>query len=92
MASDEKLVTVEDIDLSDVHMKLDKYIWKMLKRHQKMWDGSLGDTTVMEHCICVKPDARPVKAQPYRSGLKARELERLEIEKQLAVDVIEPGN
>lgn len=91
MAADEKPVTAEDIDLNDMDKKLHKSIQTMLRRHEKIWDGSLGGITVTEHQIELNPEARPVKAHPYQSGPKPCELERFDIEKQLANDVIEPA-
>ena len=43
-----------------------------------------------EHRIDLKPDAKPHKAQPRRSGLKERELLDFEIQKQRKAGIIEP--
>ncbi len=90
MGEDEKPVTADDIDLSGVDKSYHKRIRAMLRKHESMWSGQLGEITVTEHRIELKPDARPHKAQPRRSGLKERELTDFEINKQLEANVIEP--
>lgn len=92
MAAEEKPVTTEDIDLSDADQKHHRSIRTMMKRHEKMWVGSLGNITVTEHHIEMVTDARAVKYQPYRSGTRTRQIERLESEKQISAGVIEPTN
>lgn len=72
MAADKKPINTEDIHISDVDTKLHKSIRTMVKRHEKMWDGTLGDTTVTERRIEFNPDARLVKDQKYRTGPKTR--------------------
>ena len=66
-------------------------IRRMLRKHESMWDGRLGEISVTEHHIDLVPGARPVKAHPYRQGLKGRELEDFEIQKQLKEGIIEPA-
>lgn len=46
MAKDEKPVTAENTDLSDVDKKHHRFIRTMLNRHEKIWYGSIGDITV----------------------------------------------
>ena len=62
----------------------------MLRKHEKMWSGQLGEITVTEHHIDLIKGARPLKSHPYRAGPKPRELEKFEIDKQLKAGVIEP--
>ncbi len=90
MGEDEKPVTADDIDLSGVDKSYHQRIRAMLRKHESMWSGQLGEITVTEHHIDLKPDARPHKAQPRRAGLKERELIEFEIKKQLEANVIEP--
>ena len=91
MANDDKPVTAADINLEDVEKKYHSDIRSMLKRHEEMWSGKLGEIKVSEHHIDLVPGARPAKSHPYRAGPKARELEQFEIEKQLKAEVIEPA-
>lgn len=90
MESDENPTTADDIDLGDVDKRHHKAIRNMLRKHEKMWSGQLGEITVTEHHIDLVKGARPFKSHPYRAGPKARELEKFEIDKQLKAGVIEP--
>ena len=60
----------------------------MLRKHEKIWSGQLGDINVTQMHIDLKPDAKPFKSPPYRAGPETRELERAEITKQLDAGVI----
>ncbi len=91
MGEDEKPVTADDIDLSGVPKSYHKRIRTMLRKHESMWSGQLGEITVTEHHIDLKPGARPYKAQPRRAGLKERELTEFEVKKQLEANVVEPS-
>ena len=64
----------------------------MLKKFSKMWQGQLGELKVGKHRIELKPDAKPVFAQPRRAGPAAREAERAEVKKMLELTVIEPAS
>ena len=64
----------------------------MLRKHESLWDGTLGDINITQHAIYLIPDARPFKSAPYRVGPKQRELEQVEITKQLEAGVIEPSS
>ena len=61
----------------------------MLKKHELMRSGELGDISITKHRIDLIPNARFI-SPPYRTGPKTRELEQFEVEKQLKVGVIEP--
>ena len=50
--------------------------------------GILGDIGVIK--IPLKPDAKPVKQRPYRLNPKYKEKFRMELDKMLAVGIIEP--
>jgi len=66
-------------------------VLRMLDKHAKMWDGSLGDIKATEHRIDLKPDTNLVRAAPYRMGPTRRQLASEEINKMLAKGVIEPA-
>lgn len=91
MNEEEKPVTAEDIELSEVEQKYHPRIREMLKRHEAMWNGRLGEIKVAEHAIDLKEGAKPFKSAPYRSGPTARQLESFELKKQLEAGVIEPA-
>ena len=50
------------------------------------------DINITQHSIDLIPGACPFKSVPYRAGPKTREVEQLEIEKQLKSGVIELSN
>lgn len=56
-----------------------------------MWDGRLGTVSASKHRIDLVPGAKPVFQPPYRAGPRQRELEKMEIDKMLEADVIEPS-
>ena len=62
----------------------------MLSPHRKMRDRRLGTVTATEHLIDLLNGSRPIHAQPFRAGARAREIARVEIEKMLSQEVIEP--
>lgn len=54
-----------------------------------MWDGHLGRTTMTKRRIELsQPNAAPVHPTPYLTGPKTRALEKAQIEKMLAENVI----
>ena len=61
----------------------------MLEPHKSMWDGTLGTPHATTHRIDLDANAKPVFQQPYRAGLRAREIERSEVDRMLREDVIE---
>ena len=90
MGEDEKPITADDIDI-DVPEDKVADVRTMLKKHEGAWSGQLGEINVTELRIDLKPDAIPFKSAPYCAGPKTRELEKAEIDKQLAADIIEPA-
>ncbi len=64
----------------------------MLHEFEDMWQGQLGTVKVTEHRIELEPGSRPVRLPPHRSGHKAREVEKTEVEEMLRLDVIEPAS
>jgi Reverse transcriptase (RNA-dependent DNA polymerase) len=63
----------------------------MLERHRSMWDGRLGQVHAATHRIDLIPTVKPVHAQPYRAGPRARAAESAEIQRMLKEGVIEPA-
>jgi len=88
---EEKPFTADDLDLSDFDAKYHANIRDMMRKHEDMWSGKLGNITVTEHTIDLEPGARPHRAVPYRSGPKERELQGVELRKWLDEDAIEPS-
>ena len=64
----------------------------MLKQHESLWSGKLGEISATKHHIRLIEGARPFKSAPYRAGPKTRELEEEEVKRQLEAGVIEPSN
>ena len=83
--------TVDNIDLSHVQPTLQSDVRQLLKKYEKLFDGTLGEINTTKHRIQLKNDALPVHAQPYRAGPSAREFEHLEVNKMLEHNVIEPA-
>ena len=92
MKEDEAPMTADDIDLSEADEQYHDQIRSMLRKHESMWSGKLGEINIAQHSIELKEDAKPFKSAPYRSGPKNRELEEFELKKQLEAGVIEPSN
>ena len=84
-------MTEAKVELSLTEGKEDK-IRAMLKQHEKLWSGKLGEIMSTKHSIRLIEGARPSKSAPYRGGLKTRELEKEEVRRQLEAGVIEESN
>ncbi len=91
MEQDEEPITADKIPLDEVPENLRCRVRQMLKKHEQMWLGKLGEINVTEHGINLKPDAKPFKSPPFRAGPKMRELIQFEVDKQLKAGVIEPA-
>ncbi len=76
-------------DFSEKSLK--EGILRMLRKHQDMWKGQLGEVKATEHRIDLEPDTRPIRQAPYRAGQKTRELIKSEIDRMTAQGVIEPA-
>lgn len=63
----------------------------MFKKHENMLSGQRGDINVTQHCIDLIPVSLPVKSAPYHAGTEIRELEKFDVNKQLATGVITPA-
>ena len=86
-----KLATIgdywDDEMVSKVTQLLHEYQDIFPMKFSKM-KGILGDIGVMK--IPLKPDAKPVKQCPYRLNPKYKDKVKVELEKMLAVGIIEP--
>ena len=81
----------KEVDLSHIGDEtLKSRIFKMLSKHEKMWDGSLGTIKVTEHRIELEPGTKPIRSLPYRQGPATRRMTAEQIQEQLDAGVIEP--
>jgi transposase InsO family protein len=62
--------------------------FETLRPFASMWDGHLGKIEAVQHHIVT--DGPPVASQPYRAGPTARQAIDTEIDRMIAMDVIEP--
>lgn len=85
---DEKTIQADDSKLDIPDERLDE-VHNMVRKHEDMWSGQLGDIEVTEISIDLVPGAKPCNSALYRAGTKTREFEKAEIDKQIAVGVIE---
>ena len=82
----------DEVDLSHLPASVRDAVYELLRSHRHMWDGHLGEVRATEHRIDLVPGAKPVHAQPYRAGPKAREAEQEEVLRMLKAGVIEPAS
>ena len=90
-ADDDEPVTADTVELGMTEGK-EEEIRAMLKQHESLWSGKLGEISATKHHIRLIEGARPFKSAPYRAGPKTRELEEEEVKRQLEAGVIEPSN
>ena len=88
---DETPVTASNLELKMTDGK-EEQIRAMLRKHESLWSGKLGEISATKHHIRLIEGARPFKSAPYRAGPKTRELEEEEVRRQLEAGVIEPSN
>lgn len=69
----------DDVDLTHLPSEKRDAIYQLLGKHRHMWDGRLGRVHATEHRIDLNPGSKPVHAQPYRAGPRAREMETQEV-------------
>lgn len=63
----------------------------MLPDFQSMWDSHLGYITAAKNRIkLLDSHTKPVYSAPYQAGFRAREIEKVETDKMLEQQVIEP--
>ena len=84
--------TVDDVELSHLDAAQGRRVREMLRPFVDMWSGKLGNISVTQHRIELKPGSTPVHTQPYRAGPKARQVEEEHVSKMLDAGVIEPAN
>lgn len=60
-----------------------------MQKHKPMWLGNFGSIIVTENATKLIPGARPFKSPSYPGGPKKRELDQLEVRKQLKSGVFE---
>ena len=82
----------DDVDLTHLPSEKRDAIYQLLGKHRHMWDGRLGRVHATEHRIDLNPGSKPVHAQPYRAGPRAREMETQEVYRMLKAGVIEPAS
>ncbi|GAB0494584.1 hypothetical protein MMPV_005878 [Pyropia vietnamensis] len=63
-----------DVAWSRIAPDLQARVRSLLERFKSLWTGSLGRVNVTPHRITLQPNARPVRAQPYRAGPHSRQL------------------
>lgn len=64
----------------------------MLENYHEIWDGHLRQINKGTSRVeLFSPGARQIHAVPYGAGLKARGAERDEVDKMLAITIIEPA-
>jgi Reverse transcriptase (RNA-dependent DNA polymerase)/RNase H-like domain found in reverse transcriptase len=81
----------DEVDMdSDLSPEQRESAMKILESHKNLWSGNrFGEIVGVEHRIITQ--GGPTRQQPYRAGPRARESERIEVERMLAMDVIEPS-
>jgi hypothetical protein len=63
---------------------------EVLAAHKSMWTGGIvGEIAGVEHRITTS--GGPIRQHPYRSGPRMREAEQKEVDRMLAMNVIEPS-
>ena len=58
---------MEDIDIAHLSAAQKLKVRALLAKFAKIWDGCLGKIKAVSHRIDTLEDARPFRAQPYRS-------------------------
>ncbi len=86
-----EIFSVDDLDLSHLEPEFRGRVYAMLRKHERMWDGSLGTIEATYHRIEVRPCTRPVRQRAYRAGRRAPEVERAEVTRMLEHKVIRPS-
>jgi hypothetical protein len=82
----------DEVDLNHLLPHERSKVFDVLGCHRSMWDGRLGHVHSATHRIHLVPGAKPVHAQPYRAGPRARENEASEVQRMLKEGVIEPAS
>jgi hypothetical protein len=81
----------EHLNLDHLSETLRDQVVNILSKHDSMWAGSLGEIYITQHRMELQKDAKHIYQAPYRAGSKAREVERIEVDRMLQEGVIEPA-
>jgi hypothetical protein len=87
----EGVLWIESVNLEHLSPESRERVLNILEKHRTMWDGRLGHVHSTAHRIELVPGAKPIHAQPYRAGTRAREIESAEVQRMLKAGVIEPA-
>lgn len=64
----------------------------MMEHFKSLWHSHLGRTIIAKHRIELSSGKEePVPCAPYRTGPKAREIEKAQVQKMLYMKVIDPA-
>lgn len=61
----------------------------MLRKHERIWSGQLGESNVTEMVIDLIPYSNPFRSPPFNPRPKTRQLKHKEINNQLKAGFIE---
>ena len=81
--------TIDTLGLDHIPEAHRPQVRNMLRKHQSMWSGHLGEIKAPPHRIEIYKDSKPVNAHPYRAGPNARRAEQELVQDMLDRDVIE---
>lgn len=84
----ESSMKTSDIYLYRVPSHLRQRASELIHKFESLWSRHLVEIQSADHYIDLIPGARLFRSQPYRAGLKQRELEAEEIHRMLAANVI----
>lgn len=74
-----------------IPVALRRKVEAMLRRHSKLWDGSLGEIKITEHRIELQLGASPVRQHPYCGGRHERGFQTDEVARMARDGVIRPS-
>lgn len=69
MSAEEMPTTAEEIKI-DVAPYKEASVRDMLRKHERIWSGQLGEIKPTELRVDLKPDAKPLKSPPHGGGPK----------------------
>ena len=79
--------TVDDLELSHLEPTMASHVKAMLRKHQEMWSGRLGEIKAPPHRTELVQGSKPVHAHPYRAGPHPRQVESERLQ-QMKDDVV----
>lgn len=89
--SKEEIEPIKHLNDNHLSKKNQQRLRALLKKYKSLYDDTFPGINTHPHDIELKEGARPIHQFPYRAGLKAREVERAELDKMLKQGVIEPA-